>query len=156
MSLSTTQPLFTDEYLSLVHAPRFSTLIATARSHFIPEADFRESFRAIGELVRTHSVKKLVFDKRKLEVFHFPSMEWYYTEWKPAMVTHGLQWHAKLLPERRAFRLHVRLSREKIYRSVPQGLLDAVVVEYFDSLEAALAWRANELSIADDNPAPGR
>ncbi len=156
MSSIATQPVFAKEYLSLVHAPSVSTLIATAASHFFPEADFRESFHAIGEFVRTHGVKKLVFDKRKLEVFHFPSMEWYYTEWKPTMVAHGLQLHAKLLPERPAFRVHVRLSREKIYRSVPEGLLDDIVVEYFENLEDALAWRANELSTAGGSGAPGQ
>ena len=55
--------------------PRVAVVEAT--SGYIPIEQFKEVFHFIGDLVKEKRINKLVFDKRKLTVFHQPSMEWF-------------------------------------------------------------------------------
>jgi hypothetical protein len=61
------------------------TAIVQATSKYIPIEQFKEIFHYIGQLVEQEKIAKLIFDKRELTVFHQPSMEWYFVEWKEKM-----------------------------------------------------------------------
>ncbi|OJJ21847.1 hypothetical protein BKI52_10750 [marine bacterium AO1-C] len=113
--------------------------IITATSSYIPVEEFKTTFEFIGTLVASEKIKKLIFDKRKLRVFHQPSMEWYFTEWKEAMYNLGLQVHRKILPEDEIFRTSVKIGRQKIEASFPDGKFKQMDIQYAESLEAAIA-----------------
>src|SRR6478752_2619536 len=80
-----------------------SVAVVEATSSYIPIEQFKEAFNHIGELVKHEQITKLIFDKRKLSVFHQPSMEWYFVDWKEKMFNDGLKTHRKLLPADEVF-----------------------------------------------------
>jgi hypothetical protein len=112
--------------------------VVTAKTGYIPFEEFKKIFEAIGKLVKEKSVTKLVFDKRNLTVFHQPSMEWYFTEWKEEMFTAGLKTHRKILPDNEVFRQSVKIGREKISKNFPNGKFTQMDIAYADSLNAAI------------------
>ncbi len=114
------------------------TAVVEALSNYIPIDQFKEIFNFIGELVKQEQINRLVFDKRKLTVFHQPSMEWYFVEWKEKMYDHGLTVHRKILPADEVFRQSVKIGREKINKAYPNGKFHAMDIAYAESLEDAL------------------
>ena len=114
------------------------TLIIEATDGYIPFDNFKEIFEEAGKHVKQHSVEKLIFDKRKMTTFHQPSMEWYYTQWKEKMVSHGLTKHRKILPNDSLFRHSVEVGREKIYSSNPGAKFTKLDLQYAESIEEAL------------------
>ena len=113
--------------------------VVEATSNYIPIEQFKEIFDFIGDVVRQKHITKLVFDKRKLTVFHQPSMEWYFVEWKDKMFKFGLTKHRKLLPEDRTFRESVKIGREKINKNYPAGKFHSMDIQYANTLEEAIA-----------------
>jgi hypothetical protein len=113
--------------------------VVEATSTYIPLEQFKEVFLHIGKLVETHNITKLVFDKRKLTVFHQPSMEWYFVEWKEKMFGLGLKVHRKILPQDKIFRESVKIGREKINKSFPNGKFNEMDICYAESIEEALS-----------------
>lgn len=118
------------------HAPHI--IIVEAISTYIPIEHFKETFNYIGELVPKEKVTKLIFDKRKLSVFHQPSMEWYFTEWKEQMFSLGLTTHRKILPQDEVFRQSVKIGREKINSQFPNGKFKLMDIAYSESIEQAI------------------
>ncbi len=114
------------------------TCIITATSSYIPIEDFKTTFGFIATLAANESVRKLIFDKRNLRVFHQPSMEWYFTEWKEEMFDMGLKTHRKILPEDEIFRTSVKIGRQKIAASFPDGKFHQMDIQYAESLEEAI------------------
>lgn len=114
------------------------TAIVTAKTSYIPIDEFKKIFYAIGELVKSEKITKLVFDKRNLTVFHQPSMEWYFTEWKEEMFDHGLKIHRKILPQNEVFHQSVMIGREKINKNFPNGKFHQMDIGYADSLQEAI------------------
>jgi len=112
--------------------------IITATSSYIPVEEFKSSFEFIGTLVANENVRKLIFDKRKLRVFHQPSMEWYFVEWKEKMYDLGLKVHRKILPEDEIFRTSVKIGRQKIEANFPDGKFHQMDIQYAESLENAI------------------
>lgn len=112
--------------------------IIEALSNYIPIEDFKKIFEKAGELVKEKKIEKLVFDKRKLTVFHQPSMEWYFIEWKEEMYRFGLTKHRKLLPQDKVFRESVRIGREKIKEENPQLSVSKMDIQYKESLKEAI------------------
>jgi hypothetical protein len=115
------------------------TLIVEATASYIPIEQFKEIFNHIGEIVKREKITKLIFDKRKLTVFHQPSMEWYFVEWKEKMFGLGLTQHRKILPQDRIFRESVKIGRDKINKTYPAGKFHQMSILYAESLEEALA-----------------
>lgn len=113
--------------------------IVEALSTYIPIDQFKETFHFIGELVAKEKITKLIFDKRKLSVFHQPSMEWYFVEWKEKMFELGLKTHRKILPKDEVFRQSVKIGREKINTNFPNGKFKLMDIAYSESLEQAIA-----------------
>lgn len=116
-----------------------SVAVVEATSSYIPIEQFKEVFNFIGDLVKEEKITKLVFDKRKLNVFHQPSMEWYFVEWKEKMFNEGLSVHRKILPNDEIFKQSVRIGREKISKAFPKGKFHQMDIKYSDSLEDAIA-----------------
>ncbi|MEL6536079.1 MAG: hypothetical protein AAFQ98_11735 [Bacteroidota bacterium] len=126
------------------HAKVFSVvdtkvLVIEAVKEYIPIEEFKEIFAYVGELVKVGDVEKLVFDKRALRIFHQPSMEWYFIEWKEEMWDHGLRAHRKLLPEDTIFRESVKIGREKIFRENPNLKARQMDIQYREDLPTAIA-----------------
>jgi hypothetical protein len=116
--------------------PRVAVVAAT--SSYIPIEQFKEVFNFIGDLVIQEKITKLIFDKRKLSVFHQPSMEWYFVEWKEQMFKHGLSVHRKILPNDEVFKQSVKIGREKINKMFPQGKFHQMDIGYSDTVESAV------------------
>jgi hypothetical protein len=116
-----------------------NVLILEATASYIPIEQFKEIFNTIGSIVKDKKVTKLVFDKTKLTVFHQPSMEWYFVEWKEKMFDLGLKTHRKILPQDDVFRQSVRIGREKIKSTFPNGKYTQMDIQYSENLEEAIA-----------------
>ncbi len=114
------------------------TAIVEATTSYIPLDPFKEIFNFIGELAKKKKITKLIFDKRKLTVFHQPSMEWYFVEWKEKMYDEGLTIHRKILPLDDVFRQSVRIGREKINASHPASKFNLMDIQYAETVEEAL------------------
>ena len=113
-------------------------LVVEATNTYIPIDEFKEIFRKAAEVVREHRVQKVVFDKRALGVFHQPSMEWYFTEWKEELLKDGMKTHRKLLPNDFAFRQSVKIGKLRILEKHTNLRLDELDIQYVESLEEAV------------------
>lgn len=114
------------------------TAVVEAISNYIPFESFKEVFIFIGELAERKKLKKLIFDKTKLTVFHQPSMEWYFVEWKEKMFDIGLINHTKILPKDEIFRYSVKIGRDKINKNHPEKKYNKMNIRYAETLEEAL------------------
>lgn len=132
------------EYLKLKHATIFTVkdvdgvAIVQATSTYIPIDQFKEVFNSFEPCIRNKQIKKLIFDKRSLSVFHQPSMEWYFTDWKERMFQLGLTTHIKILPDDMVFRQSVKIGREKISLAHPNGKFHQMDIRYADNLDDAI------------------
>jgi hypothetical protein len=122
--------------LTITNSP--NTAIVEALTNYIPLEPFKEIFNFIGELAKQKNLTKLIFDKRKLTVFHQPSMEWYFIEWKEKMFEQGLTIHRKILPTDDVFRQSVRIGREKIDKNYPTKKFNQMDIQYAETIEEAL------------------
>lgn len=113
-------------------------IVKVTRAH-IPLSEFKEIFGRVNELISYYSVKKLVCDKQKLKVFHQPSMEWYFVEWKEEAFDLGLRVISKILPDDMVFRQCVKIGRTKIEGEHPHAKFNEMDVQYVNSVEQALA-----------------
>ncbi len=113
-------------------------LVIEATSSYIPVDEFKKIFAKAAEAVRENAVQRVIFDKRALEVFHQPSMEWYFTAWKEEVLDHGMKTHRKLLPSDFAFRQSVKIGRMRISEKYPDLRTDEMDIQYAESLEEAV------------------
>lgn len=114
------------------------TLVVEATKTYIPMSEFKEIFRYIGDLVELDQIQKLIFDKTNLAVFHQPSMEWYFVNWKEDMFNKGLTIHRKILPNDRVFVKSVEIGRKSIEEKYPFGKYKLMDIAYCDTLEKAI------------------
>ena len=137
MEKTTTVKTFKHAVIKVVDA-HTSIAIVEATASYIPIEQFKEIFGAIGKIVEERKITKLIFDKRKLTVFHQPSMEWYFIEWKEKMFEFGLKTHRKILPQDEIFKQSVKIGREKIKASHPNGKYTQMDIQYSESIEEAI------------------
>lgn len=114
------------------------TALIESTAGYIPIENFKAIFTAMEELVRHKSIVRMVFDKRAMRVFHQPSMEWYFVEWKEAMAKIGLIRHVKILPDDAVFVQSVKIGRNAIDRQYPDARYHQLSIHYADSLEEAV------------------
>lgn len=112
--------------------------VVEATSSYIPIEEFKKIFSSIGNLVNDKRITKLIFDKRSLTVFHQPSMEWYFTEWKEDMFYKGLKTHRKILPDNKVFKQSVKIGREKIKEENPTLKFNEMDIQYSETLQEAI------------------
>lgn len=115
-----------------------SIMIVEATASYIPIEEFKAIFNYIGGSIAKQPVAKLIFDKRKLTVFHQPSMEWYFVEWKEKMFDAGLRTHRKILPHDEVFKQSVKIGRDKIRQIFPDGKYTQMDIQYAETLEEAI------------------
>lgn len=113
-------------------------LIIKATDTYIPIEEFKQVFSQASHLIQKHDVKKVIFDKRRMRVFHQPSMEWYYVQWKEELLAQGMSVHRKLLPDDEVFRKSVELGKAKIMEKYPQFRLSEMDIKYYDDLQEAI------------------
>ena len=113
-------------------------MIVEATTTYIPIEEFKAIFNYISESATQETVTKLIFDKRKLTVFHQPSMEWYFVEWKEKMFDLGLKTHRKILPQDEIFKQSVKIGREKIKSIFPNGKSLLMDIQYAETIEDAI------------------
>ena len=112
--------------------------LVEATSSYIPIEEFKHIFSEIGKLVDSQGISKLIFDKRKLTVFHQPSMEWYYVIWKKDMYEKGLRIHRKILPPEPWFRKSVAIAKDQIGREHNALIIDKLDIKYCETVEEAI------------------
>lgn len=115
-----------------------ATLLVKATATYIPIDQFKVIFNEITHWVEELKIQKLIFDKRHLTVFHQPSMEWYFVDWKERMFDLGLTRHVKILPQDEVFRQSVKIGRAKINDAFPHGKFHTMEILYAESLEEAI------------------
>ncbi len=113
-------------------------MIVEATTSYIPIEEFKAIFNYIGDSLTKQPVTKLIFDKTKLTVFHQPSMEWYFVEWKEKMFDLGLKVHRKILPADNVFKQSVKIGRDRIKQIFPNGKYNEMDIQYADSIEEAI------------------
>jgi hypothetical protein len=126
---------YADVYL-VGHQP---ILVIEATSTYIPIAEFKEIFTKAVAVVQENKVQKVVFDKRALEVFHQPSMEWYFSTWKEELLDHGMRVHRKLLPNDFSFRQSVKIGRIRINEKYENLRTHEMDIQYVESIAEAIA-----------------
>lgn len=128
----------THKHATIQFNKELATAVITATNTYIPMDEFKAIFNETEKLVLKEKLTKLVFDKRALKIFHQPSMEWYFIEWKDKMYNFGLTKHRKLLPNDKIFRESVKIGREKIMREHPNLNIQRLDIQYFENFEDAL------------------
>ncbi len=114
-------------------------LICKCVAPVISELEFMTFFHEVGGLVERYGIKKLIFDKRSLRVFHQPSMEWYHVHWKKEMAKVGLKTYRKILPEDKVFKMSVEIGRKKIREKNPEFNFEDFDIQYCESIEEAIS-----------------
>jgi hypothetical protein len=139
MDTNQTLKTYLDNTFALVAVDTASkTLVCTLKVEYVPINDFQALFAEISKIVKAEFIKKMVFDKRSLKIFHQPSMTWYHTIWKEEMYKLGLKTYRKLLPVDSIFRKSVEIGRNKIIQDNPQLNFDKFDIQYCETLEEAL------------------
>ena len=128
----------THKHATIQFNKELATAVITATNTYIPMEEFKAIFNETEKLVLKEKLTKLLFDKRALKIFHQPSMEWYFIEWKDKMYNFGLTKHRKLLPNDKIFRESVKIGREKIMREHPNLNIQRLDIQYFENFEDAL------------------
>jgi hypothetical protein len=130
--------VFENKFTTVSLSKENNTLVCEATASYIPMDAFKELFAEILTLIRTHKATKLVFDKRKLNTFHQPSMEWYHTEWKDKAYAAGVKSHRKILPADNFFRKSVEIGRAKIAKDHPHFDFTKYDIKYVETVEEGI------------------
>lgn len=114
------------------------TCILEVTESYIPIEEFQLIFNSMTDFIAKKGLKKFIFDKRNMKVFHQPSMEWYFTEWKDQLYDLGLLTIRKLLPDDKLFALSVENGKKIIDLRYPNGRYTQMDIQYKDSIEEAI------------------
>jgi hypothetical protein len=124
------------EVASLKDKP--DVIVVKATKNYIPMRVFQPIFDFVVAHAKEKKVSKVIFDKRTLSVFHQPSMEWYFLDWKDRMSKVGCKVHRKLLPDDQVFIQSVKIAREKLNKDYQQAEFQKLDIQYADSLQEAI------------------
>lgn len=131
--------VYSKKYGDLLLLEDQKTLICQIKKPYVPIDTFKKFFTKTGEFVKKHKIEKFIFDKRALEAFHQPSMEWYFVVWKRDMLEFGLKEHRKILPQNEPwFSDAVQAGRAKIERDFPDNIINKLNIVYCSSLKEAI------------------
>lgn len=136
--LDEAKEIFEDKYAIIYHLEDEQTLVCKAKASYIPIEEFKKVFENVGNFIKTHTIRKFVFDKQSLSTFHQGSMEWYHVAWKPEMLLYGLKVYRKILPSDIFFKKSVEIGRQTIINKNPNFNIDDFDIAYSDSIEEAL------------------
>lgn len=125
-------------FSSLYFNSSLELAICVADEEYIPIEQFKKTFESVSRLSEQFSVSSFLFDKRKLRTFHQPSVEWYFSVWKPAMREKGLCRHYKILPDLAWFVKAVEAGRHEIYQKFGKDIVSGISIDYLQSPEEAV------------------
>ncbi len=113
--------------------------ICELTKEYVPIEEFKEIFSETSAIIDEYQIRKFIFDKQNLQVFHQPSMEWYFLHWKKEMYSLGLKIHRKVLPKNNpAFTLAVEAGRSKIAKEYTDTVIPLLDIEYKESIREAI------------------
>lgn len=119
--------------------PEKAALICELTDSYVPIERFKEIFEEMQAKVSDKKLKRFIFDKRNLRVFHQPSMEWYFVEWKKEMYELGISEHRKILPEGEDwFKQAVKAGRQLILDKYTDLVVKELDIQYCKSVEDSL------------------
>lgn len=119
--------------------PNEQILICELTQPYVAIEDFQEIFQAAVPLVRQYGIRKFIFDKQHLRIFHQPSMEWYFVHWKKELYELGLSSHRKILPAGQPFFASaVEAGKAKIMAEYKDNIIHLLDIQYKDTIEAAI------------------
>jgi hypothetical protein len=130
--------IFVNEYAEGYTHEDSRIISCVITADYIPISKFKELFEMMSEEIKDGNFEKFIFDKSALRTFHQPSMKWYFTEWKTAMIPFGLKKHFKVLPKLDYFRKSVEAARKPLLAKYPKEILDVIRIEYFETVEEAI------------------
>jgi len=130
--------IYSDIYSTVTYNEELAIAICTSDSEYIPIVDFKKLFLSVSEFTETSKVHSFVFDKSNLRTFSQPSMEWYYTIWKPKMKMKGLVNQYKVLPELDWFRKAVEAGKYEIFHKYGKDILTGINIYYINSVQELL------------------
>ncbi|MEN9444837.1 MAG: hypothetical protein RIS47_1727 [Bacteroidota bacterium] len=114
-------------------------MICELTKEYVPIEEFKEIFSETVQFIDKFKIKKFIFDKQNLRVFHQPSMEWYFVQWKQEIYTKGLTVHRKILPQDQpAFNLAVEAGRAKIMVDYKDTVIPKLDIQYKTTVKAAI------------------
>lgn len=126
------------QFSSLYYNSELKLAICVADEEYIPIEHFKKMFEHAEKLSEHNPITSFLFDKRKLKTFHQPSMEWYFSVWKPAMREKGLKKHYKILPDLEWFVKAVEAGKHEIYQKFGQEITKGISINYLNSIEEVI------------------
>lgn len=112
--------------------------ICELKSDYVPIEHFKDSLYKVSNIIKEGINHKFIFDKRSLQGFHQPSMEWYFIKWKPEMMELGLYIHRKILPSKPWFEKCVKIARQEILNDHPDNILHKLDIKYCRTMKEAI------------------
>ncbi|MDX1904714.1 MAG: hypothetical protein SFU27_11195 [Thermonemataceae bacterium] len=131
--------IVSSKFMEAVFLEEEQAILCKTLAEYVPMEEFQKKFDVMSEFIKRNAVKKFIFDKTSLKVFHQPSMEWYHIFWKKEMAQYGLKIYRKILPNLSYFKTSVKIGRERIMKEHPEFSFEAYDIQYCDTLEEALA-----------------
>jgi hypothetical protein len=131
------ETIYEGRHGSLSYKADSHTLLCSLHAGYVPMAEFRILLEKAGIAIKEKTITKFIFDKRKLTVFHQPSMEWYHIYWKEEMYRFGLTSHRKLIPDDALFKESIDIGRRKILKENPSFDYSKYDIIYCKTLEEA-------------------
>ena len=122
------------EHLRVFVSRADRTMIAEVMSSYVPTETFISVFNRMSEYIGNNDIEKFIFDKRSLNAFNQPTMEWYYIEWKEEVYGFGVKKHRKLLPPQKWFKKCVEAGKDEIRASYPDSVVHTLDISYHDSI----------------------
>jgi hypothetical protein len=133
------EEVISKEFGKVFILPDQKIMICELYKAYVPIEEFKEIFSATVPLIEKHQTKKFIFDKQQLRVFHQPSMEWYFLDWKKEIYGKGLSIHRKILPQDQpAFKLAVEAGLAKIHRENKDTIIPLLDIRYSTSVVEAI------------------
>ncbi|MGB3616972.1 MAG: hypothetical protein WBA12_02545 [Catalinimonas sp.] len=134
----TLRTIIRSQHLRIEYTDEEMTLLFTATRDFVPEDEFREMLHSLQSFVRTHAVRKIIFDQRHLRYFHHRTQEWFQCNWQPRMARFGLTTYCYLLPNDVGFRLEADRCGTALRRDYPPLIFRDVQAHECQSLLEAM------------------
>lgn len=134
------EKIFTSEEGSGYVNREAKAIALVAEADYISIKKFKQLFEMLADEIESEqdTYEKFIFDKSALRTFHQPSMKWYFTEWKTAMLPYGLKKHYKILPALDYFKKAVEAARKPLLKQYPKEVFEQLTISYFDSVKEAL------------------
>lgn len=137
-SVMTIENIWENDFVLIGSIDNSNAGFAKAKQSYIPIESFKTAFGKAYGYSKERNWKKFIFDKSNLNVFHQPSMEWYYTNWKKDLVDIGLTKHYKILPNEDWFKSSVKAGIAEIKLKYPEFDFNQFTVDYINKIEEAI------------------